>query len=446
MVTPETHYTVSPTGLPLAYQVAGNGPIDIFYATAVSGTDTMWDDPTYNHVLSRLASMGRLICMSTRTFDSLGPGLGGYLATESWLDDVRAVLDEVGSTRHAAIIDGGPNAALALIFAATYPERVSSLVLFNSCARVVADDEYPIGLPPDFHDAYVASAEQTWGTGAFGILYAASRAGDESFQRWHARMEREALSPPQWKSLLRGSANWDARAVLPLVRVPTLVMHRSDCAFPSIAMGRYIADRIPGAVFKEVPGGDTYLFTQHADAILDDIEEFITGERPVIQHDRSLATILFTDIVSSTEFAARVGDRDWEQLVSRHDALVAHELDRYRGKHVKTTGDGVVATFDGPARGVRCAHAIVEAVRPLGIQVRAGLHTGEVELREHDIGGIAVHIGQRVSALAAPGEVLVSRTVTDLVAGSGLEFDDRGEHDLKGVPGHWQLYAVKRVA
>jgi len=252
-----------------------------------------------------------------------------------------------------------------------------------------------------------------------------------------------SVQPSVLGAFARASFDTDVRAVLPAVRVPTLVLHRKDCQFPSVELGHYLADHIANAVFKEVPGRDTYLFTEHADEMLDEIEEFVTGVRPVVEHDRALATVLFTDIVSSTERAASLGDKDWTRLLSQHDALIDGELVRHRGRKVNPTGDGMLATFDGPARAVRCAQAIVEAVRPLGIEVRAGLHTGEVELRGEDIGGIAVHIGQRVSALAGPGEVVVSSTVVDLVAGSGLEFDDRGEHELKGVPRPWRVYAVR---
>jgi class 3 adenylate cyclase len=285
--------------------------------------------------------------------------------------------------------------------------------------------------------------EQGWGTGTNVSVWAPSRAGDDTFGRWLGRFERGAVSPATIRALSRWVLNLDLRSVLPSIRVPTLVLHREADLLLPLDHGRYLADHIPDARLVVLPGSDFLFFTEGADEIVDHIEEFITGVRPVREPDRALATVLFTDIVGSTEHATRLGDKKWTDLLNRHDDLVSRELERHRGRKVNPTGDGILATFDGPARAVRCAQAICEAVRPLGIEVRAGLHTGEVELRGEDIGGIAVHIGQRVSALAGPGEVLVSRTVTDLVAGSGLLFEERGEQELKGVPGKWSVYAVK---
>jgi class 3 adenylate cyclase len=297
-------------------------------------------------------------------------------------------------------------------------------------------------VPPEAAENFVQWTEQGWGTGANVAAWATSRAGDDAFCRWLGRYERGVMSPGTYGVLQRYYISLDLRSVPPTIRVPTLVLHREDDRMVRLDHGRYLAEHIPDARLVVVPGTDYWFFTQGVDGIVDHIEEFITGAPPVRETDRALATVLFTDIVGSTEHATRLGDKRWTDLLNHHDELVSRELERHRGRKVNPTGDGILATFDGPARAVRCAQAICSAVRPFGIEVRAGLHTGEVELRGEDIGGIAVHIGQRVSALAGPGEVLVSRTVTDLVAGSGIEFEERGEHELKGVPGRWPIYAA----
>jgi class 3 adenylate cyclase len=357
------------------------------------------------------------------------------------MDDIRVVLDAVGSTT-AHLIFHGVSAQQGMVFAATYPERTKALVLIEASARARWGEDYPFGARPDQVETFARWFEQGWGTGANVAALAPSRAGDDAFRRWLARFERGSMSPTTNAAALRWSQNLDLRSVLPSIRVPTLVLHREADRALRLDHGRYLADHIPGARLVVVPGTDYWFFTQGADEIVDHIEEFITGVPPARQPDRALATILFTDIVGSTDHATRLGDKVWTDLLKRHDELITRELERYRGRKVNPTGDGIFATFDGPGRAVRCAQAICSAVRPLGIEVRAGLHTGEVELRGEDIGGIAVHIGQRVSALAGPGEVLVSRTVTDLVAGSGLMFEERGEQELKGVPGKWSVYAV----
>ena len=443
MEPPETRYAKTDEGLSIAYQTLGDGPTDIVLLPNTSCVDQMWEEHSLAHVLHRLARIGRLICFDPRGIGASDPvPLAALPTPEAWMDDVRVVCDAVGSTT-ANLVFHGWTAFLGMLFAATYPERTSALVLIEATSRTLWAEDYLFGAPPEILEAVFKRMEPLWGTGAMVALYAPSRAGDQTFCRWLARAERGVLSPATWATVIRWSFNLDLRSVLPSIRVPTLVMHREADSIRVLDHGRYLAERIPGARLVVVPGTDYYFFTQGADEIVDHIEEFITGVPPVRETDRALATVLFTDIVGSTEHATRLGDKRWTDLLNRHDELVSRELERHRGRKVNPTGDGILATFDGPARAVRCAQAICSAVRPLGIEVRAGLHTGEVELRGDDVGGIAVHIGQRVSALAGAGEVFVSRTVTELVAGSDIEFEELGEHELKGVPGRWQLYAVK---
>ncbi|GAC1317509.1 MAG: adenylate/guanylate cyclase domain-containing protein [Acidimicrobiales bacterium] len=439
---PETRYAKTDDGLNIAYQTLGDGPRDIVLALAAHCGDMMWEEPSFAYVLHRMARIGRLICLDYRGFGGSDPvPLGALPTPETWMEDTRVVLDAVGS-QTAHLVCHGASGFLGILFAATYPERTNTLTLIEATARTLRDEDYPIGIPPDVTDRFAEGSEQLWGTGGLAAVWAPSRADDEAFRRWSGRFERGAASPAMHGALVRWVINLDLRAVLPTIRVSTLVLHHESSRMIPLDHGRYLADHIDGASLVVLPGCDYWFFSEGADEIVDRIEEFITGVPPMREPDRALATVLFTDIVASTEAAARLGDKQWMHVLNQHDVIVNRELDRHRGRKVNPTGDGVLATFDGPARAVRCAQSISEAVRRLGIEVRAGLHTGEVELRGEDIGGIAVHIGQRVSALAGPGEVLVSRTVVDLVAGSGIEFDDRGEHELKGVPGTWKLFAV----
>jgi pimeloyl-ACP methyl ester carboxylesterase len=422
---PETHYAKTPDGLSIAYQAVGDGTRDVVLLLFWNAVDVLWEDPSLAHVLRRIADMGRLILVDPRGVGASDPiPLGALPTPEAWTEDVRAVLDEVGSTA-ASMVATPMGGFLGLLFAATYPERTDSLVLLDSFARAAWAEDYLIGFSAEMCESIIALVQRDWGTGYVASLVAPSRIGDESFRRWEGRWERAAFSPATAAAYLRWSLALDVRSVLPAIRVPTLVMQQQRSRLFPVAFGQYMADHIPGARLRLLPGADLFVFTEAADDVMDEVEEFITGALPVRQPDRALATVLFTDVVSSTERASRLGDRKWRQILDQHDSLVARELDRHRGRKVNTTGDGILATFDGPARAVRCAQAIIESIRSLGVEVRAGLHTGEVELRGHDIGGIAVHIGQRVSALAGPGEVLVSRTVTDLVAGSGLIFEER---------------------
>jgi pimeloyl-ACP methyl ester carboxylesterase len=444
-MTPETRYARS-GDLNIAYQVTGEGPRDLVYVPGwVSNIEMMWEEPAMVHFLERLASFSRLIL-----FDKRGTGLSDRVSNtelptlEQRMDDVRAVLEAVGSER-AALFGHSEGGNMCVLFAATYPERTTALITLGSFAkRRDPDDDYPWAPTADDREATAAEIEQNWGHMRLQDVeyYAPSRVGDEPFVRNLERYFRRAASPGAAAALLRMNSYIDVRHVLPTIQVPTLVLHRTGDHDVNVAEGRYLAVKIPGAKFVELPGDDHWIAAGDTDAIDDEIEEFLTGTRPVPEPDRVLATVLFTDIVGSTEKAAELGDRRWRELLSTHDTAVRRELERFRGREVDTAGDGFLAAFDGPARAVRCALSAGEAVQHLGVEIRAGIHTGECELDGPKIRGIAVHTGARIASLAGPGEVLVSQTVKDLVSGSGLAFDDRGVHALKGVPGEWRVYAA----
>ena len=442
---PETRYARS-GDLNIAYQVTGDGPRDLVYVPGwVSNIELMWEEPAMAHFLERLASFSRLIL-----FDKRGTGLSDRVSNdelptlEERMDDVRAVLEAVGSER-AALFGHSEGGNMCVLFAATYPERTTALITLGSFAkRRDPDDDYPWAPTAEDRDETTAEVEQNWGHMRTQDVeyYAPSRVGDEPFVRNLEQYFRRAASPGAAAALLRMNSYIDIRDVLPTIQVPTLVLHRTGDHDVNVAEGRYLASRIPGAKFVELEGADHWIAAGDTDAIADDIEEFLTGTRPMPEPDRVLATVLFTDIVGSTGRAAELGDRRWRELISTHDAAVRRELERFRGREVDTAGDGFLAAFDGPARAVRCALSAGDAVRQLGVEIRAGIHTGECELDGPKIRGIAVHTGARIASLAGPGEVLVSQTVKDLVAGSGLGFDDRGVHALKGVPGEWRVYAA----
>jgi class 3 adenylate cyclase len=425
----------------IAYQVAGDGPIDVVYVQGfVSNMELNWQEPSYARFLSRIASFSRLI-----TFDKRGTGLSDRVAEdrlptlEQRMDDLRAVMDSAGSERAAlfGVSEGGP---MCLLFAATYPERTTSLVIYGSYSHSGAAPEYDWTNSEESRAAFRRYLEETWG-GPFGLAERApSKVGDEAFTRWWSTLLRQSASPGAALSLIEMNSQIDVRPILPTIRVPTLIIHRSDEIVMKADEARFLAEQIEGARLVMVPGVDHLPWVGDMEPILDAMHEFLTGAPRVRDIDRILATVLFTDIVGSTQQAAALGDAEWRELLLAHHDLVRRELQRYGGREIDTAGDGFLATFDGPARAVRCALSIVERVRDLGIEVRAGVHTGECELLERTIGGIAVHIGARVAAMAGPSEVLVSRTVTDLVAGSGLRFEDRGTHSLKGVPDRWHLY------
>jgi class 3 adenylate cyclase len=440
---PETRYARS-GDYSIAYQVVGEGELDLVYVPGLaSHLEVFWEEPAYSRFLHRLASFSRLILM-----DRLGTGLSDRLPPnqastfEQRMDDIRAVMDAVGSER-AAVLGWSEGAALCATFAATYPQRTTGLVMYGGMPRLVRAEDYPFGLQEEFAQEWIANVPSAWGQDEELLrLWAPSVADLPEPRRWFARFGRLAASPGSATALFRMVRDLDIRGVLPAIRVPTLLIHRTGDTLIRVEHARYMAERIPEAHLVELPGEDHLWWFGDQDAIVDEVEEFLTGARSAPEADRVLATVMFTDIVASTERAAELGDRRWRELLASHEALVRRELGRHRGREVKTTGDGFLATFDGPARAIGCARAIAEAVRPLGIEVRAGLHTGECEVMNGDVGGIAVHTGARVSAEAGPGEVLVSSTVKDLVAGSGIEFEDRGTHELKGVPGEWRLYAV----
>jgi class 3 adenylate cyclase len=418
----------------IAYQVVGDGPIDLVVINGpASHLELIWEEPATARSFERLASFSRLIL-----FDRRGTGLSDPVTRpptlEQQMDDLRAVLDAVDVERTA--LWGAGDLGLSALFAASYPERVTSLVLSSVAVKGGSS------LRPEIREQFLDAIENSWGDGTLMKVFAPSQIGNPLFEDWWGRMQRSAVSPGMARQLMDMLAETDLRAVLPTIRVPTLVMHASGDKYVPVEYGREVAALIPGAQFIERTSEDNYGWVE-SDAI-EAVEEFLTGRRPSSDIDRVLATVLFTDIVGSTEHASRLGDGRWRALLDEHNTIIRSELDRWRGNEVKTIGDGFLATFDGPARAVQCAAGIVDSLKPLGLGVRAGLHTGECELVAGDVAGIAVHIGARVMACAHAGEVLASSTVKDLVVGSGLRFSDRGVHDLRGVPDRWRLYALER--
>jgi class 3 adenylate cyclase len=431
---PETRFAKTPAGR-IAYQVVGDGPLDVLVTHApFFPIDLMWDEPSLVWFLDRLSSFCRHVW-----FDPRGRGASDPLPhveerfAEAIADDMLALVDHLGWEQAALVGDIGPS---QILFAATHPERTKALVLINAGARG------PGRRPQGTLNERLELWRDQWGTGASLARVAPSVAGDARLRRWIGRSERLLCTADEsfWRG--QAAAALDLRPALASVQAPTLFVCRQGLPGPA-AFAREDAQHLRGAKFVEVPGEDRLFFVGDTDPMLDAIEEFLTGQLPAHHSDRVLATVLFTDIVGSTEHAARIGDRRWKELLAAHDALLGAEVVRYRGRKVKSTGDGILATFDGPGRAIRCACAIRDSVRSLGADVRAGLHTGEIELRGDDVAGVAVHIGARVSAAAGAGEVLVSSTVKDLVAGSGIAFEDRGERELRGVPGSWRLFAVE---
>jgi class 3 adenylate cyclase len=442
MSIPKTEYTR--TGdLHIAYQVIGQGPLDLVYVPGwISHVELAWEEPTLANFLRRLASFSRLI-----TFDKRGTGLSDRVPNdqlptlEERMDDVRAVMDAAGSER-AAVFGFSEGSNLSALFAATYPERTTALTMFGSFAKRIWSEDYPWAPKPEEREATYEMIEREWGNLMDVAHYAPSKINDQAFAQRLATYLRRSASPGAAVALLRMNTQIDIRSVLPTIRVPTLVIHRSGDHDANVEEGRWVASQIPGARFVELSGEDHFPWVGDQNAVLDEIEEFLTGVRRAPEPNRVLSTVLFTDIVGSTERAASGSDREWLDLLDQHHAIVRKELARFRGHEVKTAGDGFVATFDGPARAVRCACSIRDSVRGLGLEIRAGLHTGEIEVTGKDIGGIAVHIAARVGAGAEASEVLVSSTVKDLVAGSGINFVDRGARTLKGIPDQWRLFAV----
>ncbi|MGZ4211425.1 MAG: alpha/beta fold hydrolase [Actinomycetota bacterium] len=431
--------------LTIAYQTVGDGPVDLAFIFGFpTHVELMWELPAVARFFRRLASFSRLII-----FDRRGTGLSdrGFetYTFEDTMEDLNAVLDAIGSER-TAIFACQSGARLALMFAAAHPDRTSAVVTFGGHPTSFKHDDYPWGATQDQFAQEMRAIDEGWtdpqGTAMLFRILAPSASADPNAQAWWSRLLR-SISRREAIKNFRSAVEVDVRALLPSVQAPVLVMHRSGDRLASVDASKYMAERIPDARYLELPGEDALPFFGDSDLVTEEVEAFLTGARSVTDPDRVLATILFTDIVGSTERAAALGDRAWRDLLDAHDALAEKRVGEFNGRIVDHTGDGMLAAFDGPARAIRCALALRDSVRALGLEIRAGVHTGEVEVRGDNIGGIAVHLGARVSAKAGAGEVLVSRTVADLVVGSSIEFDDRGVHALKGVPGEWQLYAVK---
>ena len=441
---PETRY-VRLGDLHLAYQLIGEGPPDILPLLQwIGDVEGQWDVPPLAAFLERLASFGRVIA-----FDKRGTGLSDPVSTaelpilEAWTDDAVGVLDAAGSQK-AVVIGNIGGGLIATTLAATHPDRVSSLVLVDCFARSIVAPDFPIGDAPAVVDDEVEMSEAHAGQGVLLDLLGPSLAADPVLRRTWSRFERHAASPGSFKAIVRFINEGDVREVLPAIRVPTLVIHRAGGRRFGGAHGRYLADHIPNARYVELPGDDKVIWAGDVDSILAEIQDFVTGVRPAPTPTRVLATVLFTDIVGSTRLAAEIGDLRWRALLDEHNRIARHQLARFGGREIKSVGDGILATFDGPARAVRCAAAIADEEAALGLDLRAGLHTGEIELQGDDVAGLAGHIAARISALAGAREILVSSTVRDLVVGSGLEFDDHGTQELKGVPGEWRVFAVTR--
>jgi class 3 adenylate cyclase len=439
---PDVRYAKS-GDIHIAYQVVGEGPFDLVYIPGfVSNVEEIWEGPHARRFFQRLASFSRLIL-----FDKRGTGLSDPVpiadlpTLEERMDDLRAVMDAAGSER-AALLGHSEGGVMSVLFAATYPERTVALITLGTFAKRIWSEDYPWAPTPEGRALNYAEVERDWGRDIDIEVYAPSMAGDRAYKEWLLRYFRRSASPQAALALLKMNTQADIRDVLPTVRVPTLVLNRVGDRDVNVEEARYIATRIPGAKLVELPGADHPMSVGDTEPLLGEIEEFLTGVRRGPDPDRVLTTVLFTDIVGSTEKAAELGDRAWNELVERHHATVRAELVRFRGREVDTAGDGFLATFDGPARAVRCATASVAAVAELGLGIRAGVHTGEVEVAGEKVRGLSVHIGARVASLAGAGEILVSNTVKDLVAGSGLVFQDAGEHDLKGVPERWRIYKV----
>ncbi|HXE99995.1 MAG TPA: adenylate/guanylate cyclase domain-containing protein [Solirubrobacterales bacterium] len=437
---PRTRYALSGDSH-IAYQVFGEGDLDLVFVPGfVSNIEHYWEMPQVPDLLERLASFARVVM-----FDKRGTGLSDPVAgpppLEQRMDDMQAVMDAAEVERAAlyGISEGGP---ASVLFAATYPDRTSALVLYGSTPRFRTDSDISWGATDEQIELVLADVSARWGDGSLLEIFAPSTAGDPAMEGVWGRFQRAGASPAMARAVMAALYEIDVRPVLPTIRVPTLILHRTGDLVAPVEGARLMAERIPDARMVEFEGTDHVPFTGDFEPIVDEMEEFLTGTRHARPLDRVLATVMFTDLVDSTRRAADAGDRRWRELIARHDELTRRQLDRYRGREVKTLGDGFLATFDGPARAIECACAIRDGISAHGLELRAGLHTGECELDGDDVRGMAVNIGARVGAIAGANEVLVSSTVRDLVVGADLEFTERGEHELKGVPGKWRLYAA----
>jgi class 3 adenylate cyclase/pimeloyl-ACP methyl ester carboxylesterase len=443
--SPETQYTRSADGTNLAYQVSGRGPLDLVFLHGVAiPIDLLAEDPGVARIRKRLHAFSRTVWFDARGIGASEGDPMDSIPGENSDADLAAVLDAVGFERPAFVsIDA--SGGRGIHFSATYPERVSALVLVNTYAYYVRDDDFPSGFAAESLDRVAASIKERWGTDPFLEMLAPSRVADERFRTWYARSMRFIGGPDQAAEMLRAGFETDLRRFLPRISSPTLVMHRQGNRMIRLGAGQYLAEHIPGAKFVVLPGDDHLFFVGDTDGLVDEIEEFLTGARSGSEGDLRTVTILFTDIVASTEHQARIGPRVWSRLTDHHDSMVRAALLHHRGREVKKTGDGFLATFDATGSALRCAAEILAGAKDIGLDLRAGVHTGEVEMRGEDIAGLAVNIAKRVCDLAGPGEVLVTRTVTDQVIGSGIEFEDRGERELKGVPGEWRLFGVNEL-
>lgn len=438
---PRTQYAKSGE-VNIAYQVVGDGPLDLVYVPGwVSNVELMWDDPVLASIWRRLSTFARVIL-----FDKRGTGMSDSVpeselpGLEERMDDVRAVMDAAGSEK-ATLLGHSEGGNMSCLFAASFPDRTEGLILVGSYAKRIWSEDYPWAPQPEDREREIEMTEQTWGDpNSIPDYMLGSRVDDEPFKEWLARYFRLGASPKAAAQLLRMNTMMDTREVLPLIHAPTLCIYRTDDQDVSVEEGRWIASQIPNARFVELPGHAHLFWSDDPTELVNEIEEFMTGHRESAAPERVLSTVLFTDIVKSTDRAAAMGDRTWRSLLERHNQVVRNELIRWRGHERGTAGDGFIATFDGPARAVRAAKSICDAVRPLGLEIRAGIHTGEVELIGDDVAGLAVHIAARIAGLAGPGQVYVSRTVKDLVVGSDLVFEERGAYDLKGISDAWELY------
>lgn len=438
---PDTRYATAADGVNIAYQVAGEGERDLVLVPGwIFNIEVAWEHPSFESFMRRLTRNFRVIL-----FDKRGSGLSdrniGASTMEERVDDVRAVMDAAGS-QHAALLGWSEGGNIAAFFAATNPDRADGLILWAAGARYKKAPDYPIGLSKDFLLAARELLTKQWGKGLGAYVAAPSRADDEAFRRWFGRYERLSVSPGEGAVTLEVNLELDTTEVLRMVRTPTLVMHNDGDALIPVEFARYIADQVPDSKLVELSGRDHLFWFSNTNEVLGEIEDFLLGARAEGESERVLSTVLFTDIVGSTVRATQVGDSRWTEMLDIHDRIGRESIDRFRGQLVKSTGDGLLATFDGPARAVKCAIRLRDALANSGLQVRAGLHTGELEVRKDDVGGVAVHIGARIAAKAESGEVLTSRTVKDLSAGADIEFTDRGVHDLQGLPEPWRLFAA----
>ncbi len=439
---PATRYRKAPDGVSLAYQVSGDAPVDLLFPPSLGvPIDLLWEDAGFARFAKRLSGFSRTIWYEPRGLGASGGDCLDALTPEIMDADITTVFDAAGCDR-VAFVGTGTAGFGAIRYAASHPERISALILMDTYAHYVREREYPWGVPPDILEHITTSAAQGRGTAESLEILAPSKSGDEGFYAWYARGERLGLRPDQLAAMMRSAWMEDVRALLPALYVPTLVLHRLGNRFIDVGAGWYLAEHIPGAKFVELPGEDHLFFVGDTDALLDEVEEFLTGGHQAPEGDVVTATVLFTDIVSSTEQSARMGHRKWTNLVDDHDAMVRTTLARHRGREVKTKGDGFLATFDATTRAVRAGTEIVAAAKHIGLEVRAGVHVGEVEVRPDDVVGLAVSISKRICDLAGPGQVLVSEVVNGLLVGSDIAMSEQGTYGLKGVPSEWRLFAV----